>query len=157
MSEILPALRPQPTGRLKFEYVNPCHFKQNPFNVRVHSRRQLKKLEASIREYGFVSPAVVDGANILLAGHARVEAAKNIGLATVPCIRAEHLNGAQKRAFTLADNRLTEEAEWNFQLLAKELQFLSDLEFNIELTGFSSAEIDLIIDDGKASAESDPA
>jgi DNA modification methylase len=86
-----------------------------------------------------------------------VEAAKNIGLATVPCIRAEHLNGAQKRAFTLADNRLTEEAEWNFQLLAKELQFLSDLEFNIELTGFSSAEIDLIIDDGKASAESDPA
>ena len=142
---------------LSVEYLPPQALKPYPNNARAHSKRQLTKLAASIAEFGFVVPVLIDGGNGLIAGHARVEAATSLGLDAIPCIRIEHLSEAQKRAFILADNRLTELASWDSKLLASELQFLTDLEFDIELTGFETAEIDLIIDGVDNPSKSDPA
>jgi 16S rRNA G966 N2-methylase RsmD len=144
-------------GALSVEYLPPPALKPYPNNARGHSKRQLTKLGASIAEFGFVVPVLIDAGNGLIAGHARVEAANSLGLAAIPCIRIEHLSEAQKRAFILADNRLTELASWDSKLLASELQFLTDLEFDVELTGFETAEIDLIIDGVDNPSKSDPA
>ena len=95
-------------GGLSVEYLPPQALKPYPNNARGHSKRQLTKLGASIAEFGFVVPVLIDGGNGLIAGHARVAAANNLGLDAIPCIRIEHLSEAQKRAFILADNRLTE-------------------------------------------------
>ena len=140
--------------------LNTCHrqsLKPYPNNARAHSKRQLTKLAASIAEFGFVVPVLIDGQNSLIAGHGRLQAATKLSLEVIPCIRIEHLSEAQKRAFILADNRLTELASWDSKLLASELQFLSDLEFDIELTGFETAEIDLIVDGVDDPSKSDPA
>jgi len=134
-------------GPLSVEYLPPQALQPYPNNARGHSKRQLTKLAASIAEFGFVVPVLIDGGNGLIAGHARVEAATSLGLDAIPCIRIEHLSEAQKRAFILADNRLTELANWDPKLLASELRFLTDLEFDVEPTGFETAEIDLIIDE----------
>jgi DNA modification methylase len=117
----------------------------------------LAKLAASIAEFGFVVPVLIDGQNSLIAGHGRLQAATNLGLEVIPCIRIEHLSEAQKRAFILADNRLTELATWDSKLLASELQFLTELQFDVELTGFETAEIDLIIEGDHDPSKSDPA
>jgi len=134
-------------GVLSVEYLPPASLKPYPNNARAHSKRQLTKLTASISQFGFVVPVLIDGENGLIAGHGRLQAATNLSLQVIPCIRIEHLSEAQKRAFILADNRLTELASWDSKLLASELQFLTDLEFDVELTGFETAEIDLIFDE----------
>ena len=144
-------------GVLSVEYLPPASLKPYPNNARAHSKRQLTKLAASIAQFGFVVPVLIDGQNGLIAGHGRLQAATNLSLQVIPCIRIEHLSEAQKRAFILADNRLTELASWDSKLLASELQFLSDLEFDIELTGFETAEIDVIIERDQDPSKSDPA
>jgi ParB-like chromosome segregation protein Spo0J len=98
-------------------------------NARTHYRRQVKKIAASIERFGFVNPVLIDENNLVIAGHGRVAAATQHGWAEVPTLRIEHLNGTEKRAYILADNRLTEEAGWDQEMLAIELQGLIELDF----------------------------
>ena len=116
-------------------------------NARTHSRQQIRQIAKSIEKFGFLAPVLVDDQNQILAGHGRVEAAKLLGMATVPTVQFSHLNEADKRAFILADNRLAELAGWDRELLVVELQGLIDLGFEVELTGFETPEIDLLIEE----------
>jgi DNA modification methylase len=118
-------------------------------NARTHSRKQLRQIAKSIQKFGFCNPVLVDDSGQIIAGHGRVEAAKLIGIDTVPTCRLSHLNDADKRAYILADNKLAEAAGWDRQLLALELQELIDVNVDIELTGFGMAEVDLILDEAK--------
>ena len=95
-------------------------------NARTHSDDQIKKIQASIREFGFVNPVLIDKGYGIIAGHARVEAAKREGMTEVPCVWVEHLTEAQKKAYILADNKLAELAGWDFDLLSFELAELAD-------------------------------
>ena len=109
-------------------------------NARTHSADQINKLRASLREFGFVNPVLVDADLNILAGHGRVEAAKAEGYEKVPCVFIEHLTPAQKRAYILADNRLAEMSGWDEELLKIELDALKELDFDISLTGFDDFE-----------------
>ncbi|WP_368744573.1 site-specific DNA-methyltransferase [Desertibaculum subflavum] len=136
-----------------------AELRRNPKNARTHSPKQIEKLAASIREYGFVVPIVVDETNMILSGHGRYDAAELLGLATVPTIRVGHLTDAQKRAYSIVDNRLTELSRWEKDTLKLEFEGLIELEYDVELTGFSTAEVDLIIDGAEevSGAVEDPA
>ncbi len=114
-------------------------------NARTHSDDQLTILAASIREFGFVNPVLVDEHNVIIAGHGRVEAARRLGLKHVPVLRIESLSEEQIRAYRLADNRIAELAGWDSEILAIELQQLMEIEasFPIEVTGFSTVEMAL--------------
>lgn len=105
-------------------------------NAKMHPQEQVEKLVASIKEFGFVTPCVIDEEYNLIAGHGRVQAAKEMGLEAVPCVFVEGLTEAQRRAFILADNRLGELGEWDMELVIDELQELEDMDFDIDLTGF---------------------
>ena len=110
-------------------------------NSRTHSDAQVTKIAASIREFGFLNPIIVDGESGIIAGHGRVLAAQKLGLDTLPVIEAAHLTEAQKRAYVLADNRLALDAGWDNDMLKVELSDLQADGFNLELTGFSLDEI----------------
>jgi DNA modification methylase len=116
-------------------------------NARTHSKKQIRQIAESIRRFGFTNPVLIDDAGQIIAGHGRSEAAKLIGLGTVPVIRLSHLSETEKRAYVLADNRLAEKAGWDREILAIELQGLVDLEFDVEITGFSTADVDIVLDD----------
>ena len=118
-------------------------------NARIHSVKQIRQIAASIKEFGFLVPILIDGSGGIIAGHGRALAAQQLGMKEVPCICADHLTEPQKRAFILADNKLTENASWDQQMLALELKELSalDLSFDVEITGFHSSEIDTLIED----------
>lgn len=128
-------------------------------NPRRHTEKQLVKLMASIREFGFALPVLVDVERTIIAGHARVEAARRLNIAEVPVLVASDWSKAQVWAYRLADNRLAELASWDEELLAIELSALIELdEVPIEMLGWETAEIDLITDgDAKASEATDPA
>jgi ParB-like nuclease domain len=134
--------------------------KPNPRNARTHSRRQQKQIADSIKKFGFLSPIIVDQDGMVLAGHGRLEAAKQLGLTAVPVVRLDHLSETQKRAFVLADNRLAEKAGWDRALLAVELGDLANLciseDFSVTITGFETAEIDAVMSD-HAEIARDPA
>ena len=110
-------------------------------NSRTHSDAQVTKIAASIREFGFLNPIIVDGESGIIAGHGRVLAAQKLGLDTLPVIEAAHLTEAQKRAYVIADNRLALDAGWDNDMLKVELSDLQADGFNLELTGFSLDEI----------------
>ena len=120
----------------------------NPRNARTHDSGQLRQIKNSIEAFGFTSPLLVDEAGGLIAGHGRLTAANDLGFAKVPVIVLEHLTDVQKRALMLADNKIALNAGWDMELLAGELDDLSsmELDFDLELTGFEVAEIDIIID-----------
>jgi uncharacterized membrane protein len=115
-------------------------------NARTHSKKQIRQIANSIKRFGFTNPVLIDDAGEIIAGHGRVEAAKLIGLAAVPTIRLSHLTETEKRAYILADNRLAEKAGWDREILAIELQGLIELNFDVEITGFSTADIDITLD-----------
>ena len=123
--------------------------KPYPRNARTHSRKQIRKIAASIERFGFVNPVLIGDAGEIIAGHGRVEAAKQLGLTSVPTLALTHLSETERRAYILADNRLALDAGWDKELLAIELQGLSDLGFEIELTGFELAEIDFLLDEAR--------
>lgn len=129
-------------------------------NARTHSKKQIQQIAASIRQFGFVNPVLVDDSGGIVAGHGRVEAARLLGLDKVPTIRLGHLTEEQRRAYILADNRLAELAGWDPGLLALELQELSELEinFDIEITGFDGLDIERLIaaNDPGDSGQQDP-
>lgn len=110
-------------------------------NSRTHSDDQVTKIAASIKEFGFLNPVIVDGENGIVAGHGRVMAAKKLGMDEVPVIEADHLTDAQRRAYVIADNRLALDSAWDDELLRVEFAELEGLGFDLELTGFSLDEI----------------
>ena len=121
----------------------------NARNARTHSKEQILQLRASLREFGFVNPVIVDKDRNIIAGHGRVLAAKAEGVTEVPCVFTEHLTAAQKRAYILADNKLALNAGWDDELLTLEFGELKDLGFDLDLTGFGPDEIDkLFASDG---------
>jgi DNA modification methylase len=116
-------------------------------NARTHSRKQVRQIAKSIERFGFCNPVLIDDDDQIIAGHGRVEAAKLIGVAEVPSVRLSHLSESEKQAYILADNRLAEKAGWDKEMLAIELQNLVDISFDVELTGFETAEVDLILEE----------
>jgi DNA modification methylase len=116
-------------------------------NARTHSKRQIRQIAASIKEFGFTNPVLIDRDNTVIAGHGRVEAAKLLNMDQVPTIRLEGLSEDQIRAYIIADNRLAEKAGWDNSILAIELQHLItvDNDLDVTLTGFEVPEIDLIL------------
>ncbi|MDQ6867320.1 MAG: ParB/Srx family N-terminal domain-containing protein [Pseudomonadota bacterium] len=135
---ITAAPAPSAGRKLAVDYVPTGQLKPDPKNARVHSKKQIRQIARSIESFGFNVPVLV-GANLnVIAGHGRVLAAKHLGLTEVPTIRLDHLTEAQRRAFMIADNPLTEIAVWDDRLLAEQLkEFASaDLDFDIEATGF---------------------
>jgi len=110
-------------------------------NSRTHSDEQVAQIAASIREFGFTNPVLIDGAGGLIAGHGRVLGARKLGLAEVPCIRLAHLSEAQRRAYVIADNKLALNAGWDDEMLALELRDLQGMDFDLSLTGFENDDI----------------
>lgn len=113
-------------------------------NSRTHSDEQVAQIAASIREFGFLNPIIIDGDNGIIAGHGRVLAAQKLGMESLPCIEAAHLTDAQRRAYVIADNKLALNAGWDDDLLRVELDDLGELGFDLELTGFSLDEIEAL-------------
>lgn len=124
-------------------------------NARTHSDAQVAQIAASIVEFGWTNPILVDGASGIIAGHGRLLAARQLGLATVPIIELAHLTLAQKRAYILADNRLAENAGWDEELLALELAELRDADFDLDLIGFSEEELDELLGNGENEGQTD--
>jgi hypothetical protein len=112
-------------------------------NARTHSEQQVLQIAASIKEFGFNSPVLVDGENGIIAGHGRVLAAKKLGLDEVPTIELKHLTKTQKRAYIIADNKIALNSGWDDEMLKLEMIELNDLDFDLTLTGFD----DFVFDD----------
>jgi len=132
--------------KLAIKYKDPRKLNPRLKNPRTHTPRQIKQIAASITEFGFINPVLLDSVDGIVAGHARVLAAISLGMTDVPTVRVDHLSPIQIRAYVIADNRLAEKAGWDPALLALELQELSlELNFDVTVTGFEMAEIDLVI------------
>ena len=110
-------------------------------NARTHSPEQINKLRASLREFGFINPVIIDREFGIIAGHGRVMAAREEGIAEVPCVFVDHLTEAQKKAYILADNRMAMDAGWDEELLRVEIEALQGADFDVGLTGFDDKEI----------------
>jgi len=125
----------------------------HPRNARVHSRHQIRQIAASIKEFGFANPVLIDFRNTIVAGHGRVAAAKLLGLPQVPTISLQGLTEDQIRAYVIADNRLGERAGWDKSILAIELQHLltldNQLSLDVTVTGFEIPEIDVLLEEAK--------
>ena len=135
-----------PLGKL-VPYVN---------NARTHSPEQLTKLRSSLREFGFINPVIIDRDFNVIAGHGRIAAAKEEGMEEVPCVFADFLTEAQKKAYILADNRMALDAGWDEELLRIEIESLQGADFDVSLTGFGEDEIaDLFAGDGEKDVKDD--
>lgn len=142
----------KPKPQVQVEYLPISSLSPNPKNPRIHSKRQVRQLMASIERFGFNVPVIIDGSNQLVAGHGRMLAALELGIAELPAIRLEHLTDAEVKAYMIADNKLTENAAWDEPLLASffiEIDELN-LDFNLDITGFEMAQIDFLMDDKAA-------
>lgn len=104
-------------------------------NSRIHTQDQIDQIKRSIEEWGFTIPILVDEEGVILAGHARYESAKQLGMDKVPCIQAKGWTDAQKKAYIIADNKLAENSQWDLGLFYQELKFLDKEGFNLNLTG----------------------
>jgi hypothetical protein len=142
---------PKELLRISVVYLPVDQIKPDPRNARKHPAPQMAPLMASISEFGFVSPVIIDEHDQLIAGHARLESGKAVGLKTIPCVVMKHLSAAQKRALALADNRIAELAIWDTDMLRETLEELINVDFNVETTGFSTAEIDVLFEAPSAS------
>lgn len=127
-----------------------------PNNARTHSKKQIRQIANSIDRFGFTNPVLISDAGEIVAGHGRVEAAKLLGWRTVPTIALSHLSADERRAYVLADNKLALNAGWDREILAIELQALVDLEFDVEVTGFSLAEVDFALDEAREASPDGP-
>lgn len=112
-------------------------------NARTHSESQIAQIRASLREFGFVNPVLIDSDRNIIAGHGRVLAAKAEGMTEVPCVLVEHLTDAQRRAYILADNRLAEQSGWDAEMLALELGEIQSAGMDLTITGFSAADLEM--------------
>lgn len=130
------------TDKREIEYVQTDALTPYARNSRTHSQQQVKQIAASIKEFGFTNPILIDEANGIIAGHGRVMAAGHLQLSEVPCIRLEYLSETQKRAYVIADNKLALNAAWDDQLLKLELDELHNTNYDMSLLGFDSAELE---------------
>ena len=135
-----------PTISIRTQSLDAIH--PDPRNPRAHSKRQIKQIASSIKTFGFNVPLLVDRDNKLIAGHGRWQACRDLGWTEVPTICLDHLSPAQAQAYMIADNRLTENSNWDDQLLAESLKELSiqDLDFSLDVIGFDMGEIDVRIE-----------
>lgn len=115
-------------------------------NARTHSEDQVAKIAASIAEFGFVNPVLIGADDVIIAGHGRVKAAKQLGLAEVPVIVLDHLDEVQRRALVIADNRIAENAGWDDAMLKAELAALREEQIDLDLLGFSDDDLLRILD-----------
>ncbi len=134
-----------PIGKL-VPYVN---------NARTHSPEQINKLRSSLREFGFINPVIIDRDFGVIAGHGRILAAKEEGIAEVPCVFADHLTEAQKKAYIIADNRMAMDAGWDEELLRVEIEALQAEDFDLGLTGFDEKELASLFDSDDEAEEDD--
>lgn len=116
-------------------------------NSRTHDESQIKQICESIKEYGWTNPVLIDEKGMIIAGHGRVEGAKKLDIKEVPCIVLSGLTEAQKKAYVIADNKMALNAGWNEELLKTELENLKELDFDLELTGFSKKELEKLFDE----------
>lgn len=115
-------------------------------NARTHSPEQVAQLLASISEFGFTNPILVDGKDGVIAGHGRLEAARELGLTEVPVVVLDHLSPEQKRAYVIADNKLALNAGWDMSLLQQEVMSLNLADFDLDLLGFDEKELSRLLD-----------
>ena len=141
-----PTIEPMAVARLR------------PFagNARTHSKKQVRQIADSIARFGFTNPILIDDNDKIIAGHGRLEAAKLLRLKDVPTLRLSGLDAAERRAYALADNKLALGAGWDRGALAVELRALADLQFDAKITGFSIAEIELVLDGAAALSSPSP-
>jgi len=125
-------------------------------NARKHSKKQIQQIADSIRRFGFTNPVLISDQDEIVAGHGRVMAAKQLGISMIPTLRLSNLSDEERRAYVIADNKLALNAGWDTEILAIELQSLIDLDFDVTLTGFSLAEIDLTLDQARDGSPSGP-
>ena len=149
------------SGKLTIDYLPVASLRLDSKNARLHSDKQVRQIARSIEVFGFNVPILVDADLRVMAGHGRLLAGRLLGIADVPVIRLEHLSETQRRAFMLADNRLTENSEWNKRQLAEQLMTLSraEMDFSVEVTGFTVGEINIMVENLAAAGRSknDPA
>lgn len=140
-------------NNLKIQNIKIADIRAYKNNPKLHNKAQVAKIRESIREFGFINPVLLDENLEIIAGHGRVAAAQDMGMREVPAIILSHLTDAQKRAYRIADNKLTELGKWSIELLNLEFSELSnlDLDFNLAITWFETAEIDQILDGDGAS------
>lgn len=124
-------------------------------NSRTHTDEQITKIMSSIKEFGFLNPILITEDNVITAGHARLIASQRLGLKQVPCIKENYLTPAQRKAYVIADNRLALDSGWDEELLAVELGGLSDLDFDLSLTGFDDKELAAFFKSDEAEIEDD--
>ena len=141
--------------RLAVTYRATGSLKSDPRNARTHSKRQLQQIVASIRQFGFTNPVLIDPKGVLIAGHGRLLAAKSIGMAEVPTIELVGLNDAQKTALRLADNKIALGAGWDLDILKVELAEMAslDLDMDLTVTGFSTGELDVLLNRNEDSGD----
>lgn len=130
---------------LKVHYVSTSSLTPNPRNARIHPKKQIAKLKAAIRKVGFRVPIIVDADNVILAGHGRHQAATELGMTEVPVIRFEDMTEPDRRAFMHADNLLADKAGYDRDTLRLEIQYLTDVGYEVELTGLDTIEIDRLL------------
>lgn len=133
---------------LKVEYIDVSEIKAYKSNPKVHKSKQIHQIANSIFEFKFNNPVLIDENNTIIAGHGRLLAARHLNMNKVPVIKLLHLSDCQKRAYRIADNKLTENGEWDYDLLKLEFSDLEklDLESSLDITGFDIADIDIILD-----------
>ena len=124
-------------------------------NARTHSESQIAQIAASIKEFGFLSPILIAEDNTILAGHGRLAAARKLGLKQVPCVKESHLTETQRRAYIIADNKLSLNAGWDDEILAIELSELQGADFDLDLLGFDESELASIFEDDKEVEDDD--
>ena len=142
--------------KIKIEIINVCELTAYGKNARTHSDSQVAQIAASIREFGFTNPVLIDKEGGIIAGHGRVLGARKLGLKEVPCLRLDHLTDVQRRAYIIADNKIALNAGWDEEMLKLELADLGDAGFDIELTGFTLEEIEALgAEDGEGDMDGD--
>ena len=124
-------------------------------NARTHSPEQINKLRASLREFGFINPVIIDRDFNVIAGHGRILAAKEEGIKEIPCVFVDHLTEAQRKAYVIADNRMAMDAGWDEELLRVEIEALQGMDFDPLLTGFDEKELAALFDDGAEAKDDD--
>lgn len=139
--------------KLKVEYKSVDKLIPYVNNARTHDEKQVTQIAASIKEFGFNNPILLDGDNGVVAGHGRLMAAKKLGLKEVPCIELSHLTEVQKKAYILADNKLALNAGWDDEMLKNELESLKAMDFDLSLAGFEDEELKNLVSVGGANEE----
>ncbi len=129
-------------SKLKVENRSIDDIKESNYNSRIHSEAQIEKIAASIGEFGFLNPIIIDEEDEIIAGHGRFLAAKHLNLEEVPTIRLTHLTDDKKRAFIIADNKIALSGEWDYDILKEEFDEIIKSELSIDLLGFNSKFID---------------